>query len=208
MKVFLHGLLLYGFFLKSFLWGESFSKPREFSEFGSNLGEQQLVEVVRPWVGVTPEELVPGAIVLGSLKNRTYAPAENIVPDPPPLEPLKKESVKVPEKKKAPVELPENKNFPLEIRGDPIPVERSAHGWVGPLPHELAPRAIPLGSLANRRKITRSHYAKPRPAPRDSKPIPSKVQPPALQSQAESVQPRGEVSPPSPQTQRNNRPSI
>ena len=206
MKVFLHGLLLYGFFLKSFLWGESFSKPREFSEFGSNLGEQQLVEVVRPWVGVTPEELVPGAIVLGSLKNRTYAPAENIVPDPPPLEPLKKESVKVPEKKKAPVELPENKNFPLEIRGDPIPVERSAHGWVGPLPHELAPRAIPLGSLANRRKITRSHYAKPRPAPRDSKPIPSKVQPPALQSQAESVQPRGEVSPSSPQTQEEQPP--
>jgi hypothetical protein len=194
MKVFLHGLLLYGFFLKSFLWGESFSKPREFSEFGSNLGEQKLVEVVRPWVGVTQEELVPGAIVLGSLKNRTYVPAKELSKEAEKLTPLEPVKEKVPEKKKAPVELPANENFPLEISGDPIPVEHSAHGWVGPLPHELAPRAVPLGSLANRRKITRSHSAKPRPAPREVPPAPRESQP-------ESVEPSREVSPPSPQTQ-------
>ena len=206
MKVFLHGLLLYGFFLKSFLWGESFSKPREFSEFGSNLGEQRLVDVVRPWVGVTPQELVPGAIVLGSLKNRTYVPAEKIVANPPPLEPVKKESVEEPEKNARSLELSENKNFPLEIRGDPLPVERSAQGWVGPLPYELAPRAVPLGSLANRRKITRSHFTKPRPAPRESKPIPREAQPAPLDSQAEPVQSIGEVSPPSPQSQEEQPP--
>ena len=199
MKVFLHGLLLYGFFLKSFLWGESFSKPREFSEFGSNLGEQKLVEVVRPWVGVTPEELVPGAIVLGSLKNRTYVPAKELSKELEKLTPLEPVKEKVPEKKKAPVELPANENFPLEISGDPIPVERSAHGWVGPLPHELAPRAVPLGSLANRRKITRSHSAKPRPAPRE---VPAEP----MESQTESVEPSREVSPPSPQTQEGQPP--
>jgi hypothetical protein len=206
MKVFLHILLLYGLFLKSFLWGEEFSKPRDFSNFESNLGEQKLVEVVHPWVGVTPQELVPGAIVLGSLKNRAYVPAEKIVSDPPPLEPVKKESVEGPEKKELPVELPENKNFPLEIRGDPVPVERSAQGWVGPLPHELAPRAVPLGSLANRRKITRSHYAKPKPVLRESKPVPSEVRPAPLESQAESVESSREVSPPSPQTQEEQPP--
>jgi hypothetical protein len=200
MKLFLHSILLYGLFLKGFLWGESFSKPREFSEFKSNLGEQRLVDVVRPWVGITPQELVPGAIVLGSLKNRTYVPAEKIVPNPPPLEPVKKESVEVLEIKERPLELSENENFPLEIRGDPMPVERSAQGWVGPLPHELAPRAVPLGSLSNRRKITRSHYTKPRQEPRKSKPVPREVQPePVRQGRGErssSPKPKEEEQPP------------
>ena len=89
------------------------------------LVSRQLVEVVRPWVGVTPEELVPGAIVLGSLKNRTYVPAENIVPDPPPLEPYK-EKCGGAGKKKAPLSCLQNKNFPLEIRG-------ILYLWNGPL---------------------------------------------------------------------------
>ena len=38
--------------------GESFSEPKEFSNFESNLGDQRLVDVVRPWVGVTPKEPV------------------------------------------------------------------------------------------------------------------------------------------------------
>ncbi len=201
MKVFLHSLLLYGFFLRSFLLGESFSKPREFSEFGSNLGEQKLVEVVRPWVGVTPEELVPGAIVLGSLRNRTNISAKELSKEPEKLTLLEPVKVTVPEKKDTPVQLPENKNFPLEIRGDPIPVERSVHGWVGPLPNELAPHAIPLGSLANRRKINRRHYAKSGLPLRESNPAPKEVQPKPMESQAESVGPSRQLSPPSPQTQ-------
>lgn len=201
MKVFLHSLLLYGFFLRSFLLGESFSKPRGFSEFGSNLGEQKLVEVVRPWVGVTPEELVPGAIVLGSLKNRTYIPAKELSKESEKLTSLEPVKVTVPEKKDTPVQLPENKNFPVEINGDPIPVKRSDHGWVGPLPYELAPHAIPLGSLANRRKINRRHYAKSGLPLRESNPAPKEVQPKPMESQAESVGPSRQLSPPSPQTQ-------
>ena len=44
----------------------------------------------------------------------------------------------------------------MEFTGEPVPVDNSAPGWVGPLPSELAPRAIPLGSLANRKVITRT----------------------------------------------------
>jgi len=136
------------------VFGEKFSEPKEFTNFESNLGEQRLVDVVRPWVGVTPMELAPNAVVLGSLKNRSYVPAKSLQEDVGRLIPVEKEE-EASEEEEASVELPENVNYPLEIRGNPIPVKRSAHGWVGPLPHELAPRVIPLGSLANRRQVTR-----------------------------------------------------
>ena len=70
--------------------GEEFSQPRDFSEFESNLGEQKLVEVVKPWIGVTPQELAPGSIPLGSLKNRTFVPAEVIHSEPEPLMPVER----------------------------------------------------------------------------------------------------------------------
>ena len=129
------------------VWGEEFSRPRDFSNFESNLGEQKLVDIVRPWVGPTLNELAPGAIPLGSMKRKTYLPAENFDEKPEPLIPVKAEK---------PIKLPENQNFPLEFTGQPVPVNNSAPGWVGPLPSELAPRAIPLGSLANRKVITRT----------------------------------------------------
>ena len=97
-------------------------------------------------------ELAPNAVVLGSLKDRSFVPAESLQEDVGRLIPVEKEE-EASEEEEASVELPENVNYPLEIRGNPIPVKRSAHGWVGPLPHELAPRVIPLGSLANRRKV-------------------------------------------------------
>jgi hypothetical protein len=128
--------------------GEEFSQPRNFSEFESNLGEQKLVEVVRPWVGVTPQELAPGSIPLGSLKNKTYVPAEMIEAEPEPLLPVEPKEVEE-------VELPKEQNFPFELSGKPLPVEDSAQGWVGPLPLELAPEAVALGSLANRRMVSR-----------------------------------------------------
>jgi len=131
----------------SSVWGEEFSRPRDFSNFESNLGEQKLVEVVRPWVGPTLNELAPGAIPLGSMKGKTFLPAENFGKKPEPLIPVNVEK---------PIKLPENQNFPLEFTGEPVPVDNSAPGWVGPLPSELAPRAIPLGSLANRKVITRT----------------------------------------------------
>jgi len=130
-----------------------FSEPRDFSEFESNLGEQQLVEVVHPWVGLTPQEIAPGSIPLGSLKRKIYVPAQKIEEKPEPLLPKKREI--------EPIELPEEQNFPVEITGDPIPVDTTAPGWVGPLPHELAPNSKRLGSLANRKVITRSKSVDP-----------------------------------------------
>ena len=72
----------------SLLHGEEFSPPREFSEFESNLGDQQLVEVVRPWVGKTPQEIAPGSIPLGSLRNKTYVPVEVLKEEPEPSLPI------------------------------------------------------------------------------------------------------------------------
>src|SRR5210317_561116 len=75
-----------------------FSEPRDFSEFESNLGEQQLVEVVHPWVGLTPQEIAPGSIPLGSLKRKIYVPAQKIEEEAEPLLPKKREI--------EPIELP------------------------------------------------------------------------------------------------------
>ena len=133
--------------------GSEFSQPRDFSEFESNLGEQQLVEVVHPWVGLTPQEIAPGSIPLGSLKRKIYVPAQKIEEEPEPLLPEKREI--------EPITLPEEQSFPVEITGDPIPVETTAPGWVGPLPQELAPNSKRLGSLASRKVITRSKSVDP-----------------------------------------------
>ena len=156
MRPYWPGILLgaLGVFLSVDGLGESFSEPRNFTEFGSNLGEQKIVEVVRPWVGVTPQELAPGAIALGSLKNRTYVPAEVLEEKPEPLQPVEEPKE---------VERSQEIYYPFELTGKSEPERSSAEGWVGPLPQELAPRAIPLGSLANRRKVSR--MGAPRQAP-------------------------------------------
>ena len=135
--------------------GESFSEPKEFSNFESNLGEQRLVDVVKPWVGVTPDELVSDSVVLGSLKGRTYVPAESLQGEAGPLVPLGKDKESETNQKveQERVELPKDITYLLNITGEPLPVNKTADGWVGPLPHELAPHAIRLGSLANRRQI-------------------------------------------------------
>lgn len=144
-----------GVFLNVDGLGESFSEPRNFTEFGSNLGEQNIVEVVRPWVGVNPQELAPEAIALGSLKNRTYVPAQVLEEKVVALQPVEEPKE---------VERPQEIYYPFELTGKSVPVENSAEGWVGPLPQELAPRAIPLGSLANRRKVSRISSPKQKPA--------------------------------------------
>ena len=85
--------------------GAEFSQPRDFSEFESNLGEQQIVEVVHPWVGLTPQEIAPGSIPLGSLKRKIYVPAQKIEEEPEPLLPKKREI--------EPITLPEEQSFPV-----------------------------------------------------------------------------------------------
>ena len=77
----------FSYFFVDVMWGRIFT-PREFSEFESNLGDQQLVEVVRPWVGKTPQEIAPGSIPLGSLRNKTYVPVEVLKEEPEPLLPI------------------------------------------------------------------------------------------------------------------------
>jgi len=78
-------------------------------------------------------------------------PAESLQGEVGPLVPVGKEEEV--EEEEAQVDLPENVNYPLNISGEPVPVNKTSEGWVGPLPHELAPHAIRLGSLANRRQI-------------------------------------------------------
>jgi len=128
------------------VFGEKSRQSKEFTNFESNLGEQRLVDEVRLWVGVTPMELAPNAVVLGSLKNRSFVPAESLQGDVGLLIPGEK-------KEKPQAALPKNVNYPRAISNKAVPKKMSTGGWVGPLPHELAPRVIPLGSLANRRKV-------------------------------------------------------
>lgn len=146
--------MLQYFLLKIVLTGEEFSAPRDFSEFESNLGEQKVVDVVHSWVGMTPQEIAPGSIPLGSLKNKNYVPAEKLREKREPLVMLNPPEEEI-------TEMPEEQNYPLEFTGEPVPVDSSLPGWVGPLPNELAPMAIPLGSLANSRFVGRSHKSAP-----------------------------------------------
>ena len=182
MRVFVGGFFVFCFqacFVLSGV-GESFSEPKEFTDFESNLGEQRLVDVVKPWVGVTPQELVSDSVVLGSLKGRTYVPAEDLAGESEPLVPVSKKEEDGLEKKieQERVELPEDITYLLNITGEPLPVNRTAEGWVGPLPHELAPRAIRLGSLANRRQVPvkppvpKQKIAKEKVSPPVSSPVP------------------------------------
>ena len=55
----------------SLLFGE-FSKPTNFSSFQSNLGAQSIVDVADHWVGLSPQEIAPGSIPLGSLIDKKY----------------------------------------------------------------------------------------------------------------------------------------
>lgn len=125
------------------LIGIDFSDPVEFEDpSGSNLGEQQIIEVVRKWVGPTPQELAPGVVALGSLKERKY-----LLEDP---EEVGGELVEVGEFEQS---SPAAGGNPLpKVDSDPIK-SRFPHGWVGPLPEELAPGVIALGSLSAPRSL-------------------------------------------------------
>ena len=106
---------------------EEYSKPKEFSELHSNLGLQNIVEVVPQkefnWTGPTPDELFPGSIPLGSLSRE-------------------KEAIALQKGK-----LPEWASKILQPASVP---NRKIEGWMGPLPSEVSPGSIPLGSMRNR----------------------------------------------------------
>ena len=54
------------------LSAQQYTAPVEYSQFDSNIGVQQVADVVHRWVGPTPQELAPRVIPLGSLKGRKY----------------------------------------------------------------------------------------------------------------------------------------
>ena len=130
--------------------GEEFSTPREFSEFESNLGDQKLVEVVRPWVGKTPQEIAPGSIPLGSLRNKTYVPVEVFKEEPGPLRPVE-----------SPLDKDEfaDSTYEKTLSQDVLKPDSRSRKWVGPSPQELAPNVIPLGALSNRSLLSRKTKA-------------------------------------------------
>ena len=135
--------------------GEEFSTPREFSEFESNLGEQQLVEVVRPWVDKTPQEIAPGSIPLGSLRNKTYVPVEVFKDEPEPLLPVK-----------SPLDKDEfaDSTYEKTLSQEVLKPDSRSRKWVGPSPQELAPNVIPLGALSNRSLLSRKTKVSEEPA--------------------------------------------
>ena len=106
------------------------------------MGEQQIVEVVRKWVGPTPQELAPGVVALGSLKDRKY-----ILDDP---DELGGELIEVNSEMQT---QPFDPNFNDSQQSKQSQRPRPIEGWVGPLPEELAPGVIALGSMANRRFV-------------------------------------------------------
>ena len=125
--------------IPSLAWGqaredEEYTTPESYREYHSNLGQQRIVKTNRQkefnFVGQEPNEILPGSIPLGSLREwskKVKVSTEN-KPTPYPAVPASKG---------------------LEKRG--VPPSRKIKGWVGSLPSEILPGGIPLGSLQTRR---------------------------------------------------------
>ena len=127
------------FLIPSLAWGqarvdEEYTTPESYRKYHSNLGQQRIVKINRQkefnFVGQEPNEILPGSIPLGSLREWS-------------------KKVKI---------SPENKPTPhpavsaskrREEWGEPP--SRKIKGWVGSLPSEILPGGIPLGSLQTRR---------------------------------------------------------
>lgn len=127
------------FLIPSLAWGqaredEEYTTPESYREYHSNLGQQRIVKTNRQkefnFVGQEPNEILPGSIPLGSLREwskKVKVSTEN-KPTPYPAVPA---------------------SNGLEKRG--VPPSRKIKGWVGSLPSEILPGGIPLGSLQTRR---------------------------------------------------------
>ena len=127
------------FLIPSLAWGqaredEEYTTPESYREYHSNLGQQRIVKTNRQkefnFVGQEPNEILPGSIPLGSLREwskKVKVSTEN-KPTPYPAVPASKG---------------------LEKRG--VHPSRKIKGWVGSLPSEILPGGIPLGSLQTRR---------------------------------------------------------
>lgn len=123
----------------SLLFGE-FSTPTNFSSFQSNLGAQSIVDVADHWVGLSPQEIAPGSIPLGSLIDKKYifSKGSNFMLSDSSMD----TSVDLAERySQQSISNNEEKHSNRQKRS-------SLGDWVGPRPHYLAPGVIPLGSLS------------------------------------------------------------
>ena len=127
------------FLIPSLAWGqarvdEEYTTPESYRKYHSNLGQQRIVKTNRQkefnFVGQEPNEILPGSIPLGSLREWS-------------------KKVKI---------SPENKPTPYPAVSASkrreewgVPPSREIKGWVGSLPSEILPGGIPLGSLQTRR---------------------------------------------------------
>ena len=136
---------LFLFPLSSLLLGqgiqeEEYTTPEPYREYHSNLGRQSIVKANRQkefnFVGQEPQEIAPGSIPLGSLREWSKKERGEVLPSERP-------TGLVP-----PAEPPPRKN---EISQRKIPSGRKIKGWVGQLPSEVLPGSVPLGSLQSRR---------------------------------------------------------
>ena len=161
-----------------------FSEPRDFSDFESNLGSQQLIEVAVRWVGAKPQEIAPGSIPLGALKGKKYI-----------LSSGEGEFVNEQSKAVLPQPLPtvelstgvEEINQPLPtVQLDPVPEEvkpverkrgsKKAGNWVGMRPHELAPRVIDANLFNQQQEKMALQYSNDSPVAQN-RTIPAEVPP-------------------------------
>ncbi len=114
---------------------EEYTTPGPFREYHSNLGRQSIVKTNRQkefnWVGQSPNQIVPGSIPLGSLREwskRQSLPRNPVIS-----------------------RVESTQSAPPEPQTRETPPIRKIEGWVGSLPSEVLPGSIPLGTLRLRR---------------------------------------------------------
>ena len=113
------------------------------------------------WIGVTPSELIPGAIPLGSLKGQTFhnaqpaqsAPQSQIRELPPSNlseaeEKSALETIQREEMEPSPPFAEFHSNLGRQAIVEKIPEQRK--NWIGLTPNQLHPNAIPLGSMQSK----------------------------------------------------------
>jgi len=133
--------ILLSLWICNILSASEFSAPKNPSDFKSGLGEQQLVSIANVWVGANPQEIAPGSVPLGSLRDRKYIfdGGSRFTQDSPkdlhsanePIGDVKTQSSV-------------NYDFSTSKR------RGNRSRWVGPKPDALAPGIVPLGALGER----------------------------------------------------------
>ena len=123
--------------------GEDYTRPEPFSNFKSNLGSQQLVDVAKFWIGSRPQEIAPGSIPLGSLTDKNYIFADR-------SQAFLNDGFSNSQSRGV---TSQSWQPSMDTGEDDIDVliEASSPKWVGPRPEYLVSGIISLGSLSNQK---------------------------------------------------------